>query len=134
MTPGVMPRPPNALRLGHVSKRTMCGGGAEKRRYPNRETALMFPIDNRLGSEAQQLGRGPVGRRRRTVVHRQAADVRVDVFSLAGRRVRSLEPGARLAAGAHDFRWEPGKAAIGVHFVRARVDLEDLPARIVTIP
>lgn len=55
-----------------------------------------------------------------------AAEVALDVYDVAGRRVAGPPP-RRLAPGSHDLRWAPGEpaagaAGAGVYFARLRVD------------
>ena len=64
----------------------------------------------------------------------QDADLNVDVYDAAGRRIQSLFAGRR-GAGSHTFRWEGTddrgqRVANGIYFVRVRAGAESLTGRV----
>jgi len=66
-----------------------------------------------------RAGSGPVTLR--FTLDAQAA-VRIAVYDLAGREVAARAPEVVAAGGAHAMRWDPGRLAPGVYFVRLELD------------
>jgi len=50
------------------------------------------------------------------------AAVRVAIYDLAGREVAARAPEVVPTAGPHAMRWNPGRLAPGVYFVRLELD------------